>query len=142
MSFRKGSASSRPDPAKPARARSAGSVFKQLGTKMGVLESNPSEGLGGVSPEEVNGVPSSLAGLSASPQEEYIEATAPTVNGVLGEQLSEELELLNRALAGESASQQPVGVLHSVLSEKRTAVIAFEGMEREALLGLLEFQRS
>jgi CheY-like chemotaxis protein len=92
---------------------------------MGVLES------------EADGVPSSEADIPSSPQTESVEPVV-AASGVLGE----ELELLNRALAGEGASQRAIGVLHSVLSEKRTAVIAFEGSELEALLGLLEFQRS
>jgi CheY-like chemotaxis protein len=105
---------------------------------MGVLESDSPEGAGSVeSNDQADGVTSAAVDIPASPQTESVEATA-TVTGVLGE----ELELLNRALAGEGASQRPVGVLHSVLSEKRIAVIAFEGMELEALLGLLAFQRS
>jgi CheY-like chemotaxis protein len=106
---------------------------------MGVLESDPAEGVGSTEPrEQVDVVMSVEADIPVSAQTESAEATGATVNGVLGE----ELELLNRALAAEATAKQSAGALHGVLAEKRIAVIAFEGTELEGLLGLLEFQRS
>jgi len=106
---------------------------------MGVLESDPPEGVGRAEPrDQVDVVMSVAADIPASAQPESAEAPGATVNGVLGE----ELELLNRALAAETTSKQSSGALHGVLAEKRIAVIAFEGMELEGLLGLLELQRS
>jgi two-component system, OmpR family, response regulator MtrA len=140
MPPRKRTLPSQNDAAKPARARGAGSVLRRFGTKLGVLESGPTDG-GGVAQatERAEDAPPAARDASALLQTEPAQANAPGVSSVLGE----ELHSLNSVLAQEAIASEPsVGTLHSVLAGKKIAVIGFEGTEKEALEGLLFFQRS
>jgi CheY-like chemotaxis protein len=124
----------------PVAAGGAGAVFRRIGTRIGLLDLD--------SPEVAAEAQVTKPENDAVPPEETVSPAAHEQSARVTEAaldmaaLSQELESLSRGLAGETTTLPAAPAMHSVLAQKKIAVIGLEGVEQEALQALLKGQLS
>jgi CheY-like chemotaxis protein len=100
---------------------------------------SPEEGTGVQVASPENGVARPEQAVLPPAQEptEQVTEAAPEMPG-----LRQELESLSRGLAEEEPTRPATRTMHSVLAQKKIAVVGFEGVEQDALQAVLKGQLS